>query len=422
MKILKFQAQNIKRIKAVEITPEGNVVILTGKNGAGKSTVLDSIVYALCGKDSLPLEPLRRGSKNGSITLDLGGEVKCKVTRIFTESGTKLEVMDAGEKPVNGPQTFIDRFVGAISMDPTRFLTLSTREQRQMLLNLLKVDFSDIDSGIDRIKEERADLNREKKALEVNLAAMQFTDDLPDQEISVADLTAELRRRQDHNAYIQRSREFISDGTVEIQEKEGLKEDLEKRIADLQQRLDQVRREIATIMEEVEKEKEISKSLQEQDCDEILRQISDSQATNQKIRVNLKIAEINAKLEKVRSAYTEKGQTIEALEARKQTLLAEARMPVEGLSADDSGLLYRGVPLSQASESEKLRVSVAIAMALNPTLRVIRASANAFDSESLKIISEMATANDYQIWLEKVDESGKVGFVIEDGTVKREEN
>ena len=38
MKIVRLTAENIKRLVAVEITPDGNVVQITGKNGAGKTS------------------------------------------------------------------------------------------------------------------------------------------------------------------------------------------------------------------------------------------------------------------------------------------------------------------------------------------------------------------------------------------------
>ena len=43
MKILELRAENIKKLVAVEIKPDGNIVEITGKNGAGKTSVLDSI-------------------------------------------------------------------------------------------------------------------------------------------------------------------------------------------------------------------------------------------------------------------------------------------------------------------------------------------------------------------------------------------
>ena len=58
---------------------------------------------------------------------------------------------------------------------------------------------------------------------------------------------------------------------------------------------------------------------------------------------------------------------------------------------------------------------------MNPKLRVLRIlHGEAMDDDSLKILADMAEEHDFQIWMAKVDSSGKVGIVLEDGMVKEE--
>ena len=74
MKIIELQAENVKRLKAVEITPNGTLQVIGGKNAQGKSSVLDAIWLALGGgkaaKDT-PL-PIRDGEATAKVRLDLG--------------------------------------------------------------------------------------------------------------------------------------------------------------------------------------------------------------------------------------------------------------------------------------------------------------------------------------------------------------
>jgi predicted ABC-type transport system involved in lysophospholipase L1 biosynthesis ATPase subunit len=99
-------------------------------------------------------------------------------------------------------------------------------------------------------------------------------------------------------------------------------------------------------------------------------------------------------------------------------MITAAKFPLEGLGFGNGAVVYKEIPLSQASSAEQLRVSMAMAMALNPKVRVIRITdGSLLDSSSMKVIDEMANAQDFQIWCEIVDESGKVGIVIEDGAV-----
>lgn len=62
-KIVRLTAENVKRLVAVEIrpNPDGNLVIVGGRNAAGKSSVLDAIMFALAGKKALPAKPIREG-------------------------------------------------------------------------------------------------------------------------------------------------------------------------------------------------------------------------------------------------------------------------------------------------------------------------------------------------------------------------
>jgi len=111
-------------------------------------------------------------------------------------------------------------------------------------------------------------------------------------------------------------------------------------------------------------------------------------------------------------------EQMEAREKAKQDAIAAASMPVEGLGFGEGIVLYNGIPFEQASSAEQLRVSLAIAMAGNPKLRVIRIQdGSLLDDTSLAAIAQMAKDGEYQVWIERVDTSGQVGIVIDDGAV-----
>jgi len=103
----------------------------------------------------------------------------------------------------------------------------------------------------------------------------------------------------------------------------------------------------------------------------------------------------------------------------KADAIARAKLPVDGLGFGDGAVTYNGIPLEQSSSAEQLRVSLSIAMAANPKLRVIRIQdGSLLDDDSLTAIAKAAEENDYQVWIERVDTSGKIGIVIEDGMIK----
>ena len=99
-------------------------------------------------------------------------------------------------------------------------------------------------------------------------------------------------------------------------------------------------------------------------------------------------------------------------------MIDAANFPVRGLGIEDGVVTYNNIPFEGCSSAEQLRVSIAIAMATNPTLKILRIKdGSLLDSEGMKIVQGMATKHGFQIWIECVDESGEIGIVLEDGAV-----
>jgi hypothetical protein len=140
---------------------------------------------------------------------------------------------------------------------------------------------------------------------------------------------------------------------------------------------------------------------------------------NRGVRANLKLASELTEQKALRARYTELTHEIEAIDAKKAAAVAAAKMPVAGLGFDADGTVtFNGVPLSQASSAEQIKVSLAMAMALNPTIRVVRImDGSLLDTDSMRLIAEMAAAADMQVWVERVQDGSPSAVVIEDGAV-----
>ena len=73
MKIISLEAENYKRLKAIEITPDGNTVVIAGRNAQGKTSVLDAIWAALGGREgNKASKPIREGAETAKVRVDLG--------------------------------------------------------------------------------------------------------------------------------------------------------------------------------------------------------------------------------------------------------------------------------------------------------------------------------------------------------------
>lgn len=423
LRILKLAAENFMRLKAVEITPDGNTVMITGKNEQGKSSVLDAITAALCGKQACPDKPVRNGQDNAEIVIELNNMI---VKRTFTEKGSKLVVTNKKGMTAKSPQDMLDKLVGEIAFDPMQFIregktTAGKRQQRDTIMKLAGLDFSDIDQRLEEIKAERSEVNSKKKHYEHERDRIPQTD-LPDVLPDIDSLNEMLSNATEHNQTQQNIKSEISKKGYEIEMLGSDCERIDGRIEELKEeidRLNDIRNTKATEQNKhiAEKEQLVGQLEPLVDIEQINSQLQDANKAQQLAKDQDRRKEYADLAEGLAKKYTDLGKQAKDVEAEKIHRLANADMPLDGLSVDDDGVLFKGVPLAQVNTAKKLEISVAISMALNPKLRVIRMSGNDLDSESLKTISKLAADNDYQVWIEKVEESGKVGFVIEDGMI-----
>ena len=166
MKIVALEAENIKHIRAVSIEPDGSLVVIGGKNEQGKSSVLDSIQYALAGQASIPSQPIRSGQKKASIKLDLGD---IEVFRTFTQKGTRLVVKNKDGSTFASPQTMLEKLLGNLAFDPLKFSRMGPKEQLETLKQVVGLDFDSLNVQYRQLFDKRTDINRQGKALKARL-------------------------------------------------------------------------------------------------------------------------------------------------------------------------------------------------------------------------------------------------------------
>jgi len=407
MKIIEFNAENIKRLRVVQIRPDGALVQITGPNGSGKSSILDAIMFALGGASTHDAQPIRRGAEKAKVVLDLGEFV---VTRRFTEGGTSLTIEDAEGITLKSPQGILDKIVGKFTFDPLAFAMADPKTRLQMLKDTvtLDVDLDALDSERRRLYDERTDVSRRAKQLESQAAAFPSTVDAPTETVSVAHLAKELDAALQHNA-IQDDRSRTIDAT-------------DSRLA----RLDEEIRELEARREALGDRRE---EAFEQRCalpapeakievEEFRARIASAEARNSAYYAAERGRDAAKLAEREYDKAAELTRQIEDLDEQKRLAMANAKFPVDGLTFGDGEVTLNGLPFSQASSAEQLRASVALAMASNPTLRVLRIKdGSLLDEQNLALLESMAELQDYQVWIERVDTRGTVGVVMLDGHV-----
>lgn len=421
LSILEFRAENFMKLKVVQITPTTNTVVLSGANEQGKSAVLKAILVALAGKDSLKEipEPIRKGADKGEVTLDLGDYI---VTRTFTAKDSYLSITNREGAKYGSPQKLLDELFNKNTIDPSEFLSLDEEKQYKQLKNLVKleIDIDEIEGFKKAAFDERTIVNREVKQLEARLNALPIpADNLPQEEVQATEILDKIKEATEIIGKNNEQRELLKTKARSFNQLKSVKEEIESKIKLMQDELLKVNENLAIVQKEGKDLQDQVAKLVDPDLNEYNQSLTNIEITNKKVR---QAKEYNS----LAKDLTVKKQEAEKLTAKitqydeeKQKTLKNAKFPVEGLSFGDNGILYKNIPFSQCSSEERLRVSLAIAMAQNPKLKVILLrDGSLFDSRNMKVIEELAAENGYQVWIEKVDDSGKVGIVIEDGMVK----
>jgi DNA repair exonuclease SbcCD ATPase subunit len=416
MRIVQLQAENFKRLQAVEITPEGHLITIGGKNGSGKSSVLDAIYVALVGRSAAPPRPIRTGEEECIIRLDLG---ELRVVRRFTtkdggEFTDSLKVENAEGLRYGKPQQVLDALLGEIGFDPFEFCQMKPAAQAETLLGMvpLSVDLDEMAEQDQSDYMKRRDLNRDlanAKSLLASIPKQDVPENLPDRKA----LQDQLAKAAETNSEIERER--------------AARESLQMRIDTNRQRAKELQKEIEAIEARAAEDEKVLAAKpvfgDPVDVGAIRAQLTEAEAiltAAAQQRVRASHAERVENLEKESQALTD---AMEAREKERRDALAGAKMPIEGLGfqIDEKGkplVTFAGVPFEQASTAEQLRASTAIAMAANPSLRVLRVKdGSLLDEDSMKLLAEMATEQDFQLWVERVG-SGDVGVVMENGEVK----
>lgn len=402
MKIVQLSAENIKRLKAINIKPDGSIVQITGKNGQGKTSVLDCISYGLEGKDALPPKPVRDGEDDGWVSIDLGEDlehVDYVVNRkIGSDGKVYLSVESKEGAKFPSPQKLLDSLTGDLTFDPLAFTRLSPKEQLVTLKKVAGLDFDQLDEDRKSFFEQRTEIGRMTKTAEAQLNALPLVKDLPSKPIDLDGLmaTQEQMQKQDRDNCALRS---------ELENVKNTKSNLEKQLKDITKRFN-------TLNEQVSK-------LEDPDLESVKKQIVEAQEINIKLSKSESRKALAKKVREYSTEYDKLTEQINSIDQQKADNIKNAKLPIDGLTIDENGVILNDVPFEQLSSAEQLKISVAMGIAINPKLRIMLVrDGSLLDEDSMKMMGEMAETNNMQIWIERVGSDESVGIFIEDGSVK----
>lgn len=412
--IIGLQASNVKRLSAVriELDEDNRVVILSGANAQGKSSVLDCIMMALCGKEAIPGQPIRAGQDSAEIVLETEEMI---VKRTFTAGGGGcLTVTNKDGFKAQSPQTLLDNMIERVGFDPLAFSRLDVKAQATKLLQIFKppIDLAANAANHKTAYDARAEANREAKRIQTLLDGMRpAPEGLPTKEVDISALAREQTRlhglKNDQNQKVYRMdslRKSINEDEYNIAQ-------AEKRIRDLRAAIDASKKELNEL-----KEQEAVDYQQQIDATQLA--IDNAERTNRAVRSEQSRIKGVAACEAAKSQAATHERELHRLAQERAEALRATKFPVEGLSIDEAGhVTFNGVPFDQASTAQQIMVGIAIGAAANSKLRVcLIRDGSLLDSATMKLIAEMAERLDLQVWMERVEDNSPAAIQIVDGT------
>lgn len=402
-KIIELKAENVKRLKAVSITPTEQVVIIGGNNGQGKTSVLDAIEMALAGAASIPPKPVREGETRATIELNLGD---LRVRRVITDNGQSSLVVE-NERGIRqtSPQSLLDKLTGRLTFDPLAFTRLDQKAQVATLKTLAGLDLSDLDTQRKNAYDERTITNRLVERLRTQLQTLDLPKDAPE---AITDTKLILAQLEAATA----SNNAIRSITAKIEAFTEREQIIQKNIEQAQADLKEAQDSLAALKEQL-KGKEIA------DLTPLKEQLLNAESLNRKYNAALTFKGVRQEYDEETKKSEGHTKRIEEIDAQKQKMLEDAKFPIAGLSFDENGVTFNGIPFSQISGAEQLKTGIAIAAAMNTTLRIMLIrDGSLLDAGSMQVLRDMAQQLDLQVWIERVGDGDPVAVVIEDGEVK----
>ena len=407
MKISKLEIENVKRVKAVSLEPTQNgLTVIGGRNNQGKTSVLDSIAWALGGDKFKPTSARRDGSVVPPflhVEMDNGLIVERR------GENSSLKVIDpAGRK---GGQQLLNEFVETFALDLPRFMSQTSKEKANVLLHIIgveeqlkKLDYDETTTFNRRREVGRIALQKQKYAEELPLSP-----DVPKEPISASEL---ILRQQDILAKNGENQRLRSEYANMVKHRD----ELTAKLTELQSELD-------ALLPKLEIAAKTTAELVDESTDEIRESLLNIEKINTKVRANGERERAEIEAEQYKKDYDALTAEIEDLRAARTKLLDNADLPLPGLSVVDGELTYNGVKWDCMSGSDQLKTATAIVRRLNPKCGfVLLDKLEQMDIDTLHEFGQWLESEGLQAIATRVSTGDECSIIIEDGTAVTEKS
>ena len=401
VKINSLEIENIKRVKAICLNPtENGLTVIGGKNGQGKTSVLDSIAWGLGGDKFRPSQAQREGSVVPpylKIQLSNGLIVERK------GANSALKVIDPeGNK---GGQQLLNEFVEQLALNLPKFMAQSDKEKADTLLRVIGVgdELYELETKEKQIYNQRHAIGQIADQKAKYAKEMPIYTDAPKELISASELIIrqqEILRRNGENM-----------------RKRQLREQFDRELAEAQIAFDNAKAKLAAATKNAMTARKSAENLMDESTAEIERDIQNVEIINNKIRANLEREKAETEADGYKRQYDQLSSDLENIRLSKKELLNNADLPLPELSVEDGELIYRGYKWDSMSGAEQLKVATAIVRKLNPNCGfVLLDKLEQMDVDTLSDFGRWLESEGLQAIATRVSTGDECSVIIEDGT------
>lgn len=406
IKINKLEIENVKRVKAVKMEPAASgLTVIGGKNGQGKTSVLDSIAWALGGNSFKPSQPMRDGSTIPP-TLHLVLSNGLVVERKGKNSDLKVTDPDGNK----GGQQLLNDFVEQLALNLPKFINSTNKEKASILLQIIGVgnQLKELEQKELEIYNRRHVIGQIADQKKKFAKEQPYYPDMPNKLTSASEL---IGRQQDilaKNGENQRKREILH----------RLEQEYQKVIDDIQTLLNKQK----AIEADLVIARKSAENLIDENTEELKRNIENIEEMNRKTRANLDKEKAEDDALEHENQYNKLSIEIDNVREQKTDLLKNAELPLEDLSVEDGELTYKGFKWDNMSSSDQLKVSTAIVRKLNPECGfVLLDKLEQMDTDTLNEFGQWLEQEGLQAIATRVSTGGECSIIIEDGYVAGQE-
>lgn len=415
--ITSLEAENVKRIKAVALTPAPTgLTLVGGNNNQGKTSVLDALAWALGGDRFRPDAAVRDGAMAPAhlkVTLSNGVIVERK------GKNSALTVTDPTGR--RSGQQLLNAFIEPLALDLPRFMEASDREKADILLKIIGIgtELHTRDLEIKSLYDKRTftgQLAQQKKHFAEELIDYP---DAPEEPVSASDLIRQQQEILARNGENQRKRRQLDKLIDEKNQLNFILRDLDNRIEDLKEQYEKEQAKFDDLEKQIFQARKSTEELQDESTAELEASIQNIEETNQKVRANLEKARATDEAAHYADEYDKLTEAIAQKRADRLALLNGADLPLPELSVEDGALTYKGKHWRDMSGSDQLRVAAAIVRRLNPDCGfVLLDKLEQMDMTTLAEFGRWLESEGLQAIATRVSTGSECQIIIEDGMVK----